>query len=187
MPQPHLRAADADRAAVAAVLGEHMSAGRLTLDEYDERLTRAYAARTFGELDELTADLPALDTGRAVPEPAQQAAPAPAPAVPAPCGSWTRDANSWRSWLTTALIVIGVWATISLANWELLYFWPVWVIGPWGAVLLAQTLMGSGDDDEQRAAARDLGRNAHRPARRPGGEVVLTPSVLVEPGGQGGT
>ena len=59
MPEPHLRAADADRAAVAGVLGEHMSAGRLTLDEYDERLTRAYAARTFGELDELIADLPA--------------------------------------------------------------------------------------------------------------------------------
>ena len=59
MPEPHLRAADADRAAVAAVLGEHMAAGRLTLAEYDERLTRAYAARTFGELAELTADLPA--------------------------------------------------------------------------------------------------------------------------------
>ena len=62
MTQPHLRAADTDRSAVAAVLGEHMAAGRLTLDEYDERLTRAYVARTFGELEELTADLPALDT-----------------------------------------------------------------------------------------------------------------------------
>src|SRR4051794_41901951 len=58
MPEPHLRAADADRAAVAAQLGEQMSAGRLTVAEYDERLARAYAARTYGELDELTADLP---------------------------------------------------------------------------------------------------------------------------------
>jgi hypothetical protein len=157
MPQPHLRAADADRAAVAAVLGEHMSAGRLTLDEYDERLTRAYAARTFGELDELTADLPAAATRRP-PEPAQQAAPTPAPVPATGCGtgSWGHDtdANSWRSWLTTALIVIGVWATISLANWELLYFWPVWVIGPWGAVLLARTLTGSRHDGERR---RQLG------------------------------
>ena len=39
MPHPHLRAADSDRAAVADVLGQHMSAGRLTLDEFDERLT----------------------------------------------------------------------------------------------------------------------------------------------------
>ena len=38
MPEPHLRAADADRAAVATQLGEQMSAGRLTVAEYDERL-----------------------------------------------------------------------------------------------------------------------------------------------------
>jgi hypothetical protein len=157
MPQPHLRAADTDRAAVATLLGEHMSAGRLTLDEYDERLTRAYAARTFGELEELTADLPAVATTRP-PHPAEQAAPAPTPAPMTGCGagSWGHgtDADSWRSWLTTALIVIGVWATISLANWELLYFWPVWVIGPWGAVLLARTLMGNRDDGDHR---RELG------------------------------
>ena len=51
MPEAHLRAADSDRAAVAAVLGRHMADGRLTVDEYDERLSRAYAARTYGELD----------------------------------------------------------------------------------------------------------------------------------------
>ena len=51
MPEPHLRAADADRAAVADVLGAHMSAGRLTVAEFDERLSRAYAAKTYGELD----------------------------------------------------------------------------------------------------------------------------------------
>ena len=147
MTQPHLRAADTDRAAVAAVLGEHMAAGRLTLDEYDERLTRAYAARTFGELDELTADLPALDTARP-PEPAERAA----PVTGCGAGAWGQDtgAHSWRSWVTTALIVIGVWAMISLASWELLYFWPVWVIGPWGAVLLAQTLKGNRYDGGQR-------------------------------------
>ena len=115
--QPHLRAADTDRAAVAAVLGEHMSAGRLTLDEFDERLTRAYAARTFGELEELTADLPPSAPSRARGTGARQ--PAAGDRVRhGRLGSDT-DANSWRSWLTTALIVIGVWATISLASWEL--------------------------------------------------------------------
>src|SRR3954471_13765844 len=58
MSEPHLRAADADRAAVADVLGRHMAAGRLTVAEYEERLTRAYAAKTYGELAELTTDLP---------------------------------------------------------------------------------------------------------------------------------
>ena len=60
MPESHLRAADADRLAVATALGEHMSAGRLTLAEYDDRVASAYAARTLGELAELTADLPAV-------------------------------------------------------------------------------------------------------------------------------
>ena len=154
MPQPHLRAADTDRAAVATVLGEHMSAGRLTLEEYDERLARAYAARTFGELEELTADLPAVSTGRAVePVPATEPAPVAATGV----ASWHGvDPHSWRSWMSTSLIVIAIWATISLASWELRYFWPVWVIGPWGAVLLAQTLMGRlGDSDSEKR--RQLG------------------------------
>ena len=66
MPEPHLRAGDTDRAAVATVLGRHMADGRLTVAEYDERVARAYAARTYGELDELTADLPSVDSGRSV-------------------------------------------------------------------------------------------------------------------------
>ena len=78
MPEPHLRAADTDRAAVATVLGQHMSAGRLTVDEYDERLARAYAAKTYGELAELTADLPRRDAGR---PPSRSARHAPPPRV----------------------------------------------------------------------------------------------------------
>jgi hypothetical protein len=135
MPEPHLRAADTDRAAVATVLGEHMAAGRLTVDEYDERLARAYAAKTYGELAELTADLPT--TRPHVP------APRPAGSHPAPvCAPGGDPQSSWRAWLTTSLIVMTIWAATSLASWELHYFWPVWVIGPWGAVLLAQTIVG---------------------------------------------
>jgi hypothetical protein len=144
MPDPHLRAADADRAAVATVLGRHMSAGRLTMDEYDERLARAYAAKTYGELAEITADLPSTDL-----------APRPAGATPAltPAGAhggWDADPHSWRSWVTTSINVLVIWAATSLATWEFLYFWPVWVIGPWGAVLLAQTLTRRDDDGESR-------------------------------------
>src|SRR3954454_22498795 len=64
MPEPHLRAGDTDRAAVATVLGRHMADGRLTVAEYDERVARAYAARTYGDLAELTADLPTIHGGR---------------------------------------------------------------------------------------------------------------------------
>ena len=149
MPEPHLRAADADRAAVATQLGEQMSAGRLTVAEYDERLARAYAARTYGELEELTADLP---------RPAAQP-PAGAPAAhgavhgTSVCG-WSggpsREA-AWRNWAVVAVIVLSVWTATVIGSGELRYFWPFWVIGPWGAVLLAQTLTrGRGDDDRRR-------------------------------------
>ena len=140
MPQPHLRAADADRAAVATLLGEHMAAGRLSLEEFDERLTRAYAARTFGELDELTADLP--PTAAQWPQPAVPGT-IPAAGRGTDTGHEREDLRAaWRGWLTTALIVLTIWAATSLAAWQLLYFWPVWVIGPWGAVLLARTITG---------------------------------------------
>ena len=54
-----MRASDADRDAVVSDLSEHFQAGRLTAGELDERTGQALAARTWGELGELLADLPA--------------------------------------------------------------------------------------------------------------------------------
>ena len=57
-PSPRsLRASDADRDRVAAVLAAAAADGRLTLEEHTERVARAYSARTLGELAELTTDL----------------------------------------------------------------------------------------------------------------------------------
>jgi hypothetical protein len=53
-----IRASDVDREAVVATLRDAYSAGRLTWDEFDERMTAAYAGRTWGDLRPLTADLP---------------------------------------------------------------------------------------------------------------------------------
>jgi Domain of unknown function (DUF1707) len=53
-----LRAGDSDRDRVADVLREQHLAGRLESNEFQERLDRCYAAKTYGELDELIADLP---------------------------------------------------------------------------------------------------------------------------------
>ena len=55
---PALKASDADRDRVAALLREHLVAGRLTLDEFSERVDAAHAARTVAELEQLTRDLP---------------------------------------------------------------------------------------------------------------------------------
>ena len=57
--EPRLRAADTDRERVADLLQRHTAAGRLSLDEYEQRVAGAWQARTVGELAALTADLPA--------------------------------------------------------------------------------------------------------------------------------
>lgn len=78
-----IRASDVDREAVVATLREAYTAGRLTLDEFDERMAAAYASKTWGDLRELTVDLPiqpALGTDIPGREPAP--APSPAPALP---------------------------------------------------------------------------------------------------------
>jgi hypothetical protein len=54
--------------------------------------------------------------------------------------------HAWRSWLRTAVIVLAIWAATSLATWQFIYPWPIWVIVPWGAVLLSRTLAGGRDD-----------------------------------------
>lgn len=54
-----IRASDIDRQHTATALGAHMTAGRLTPTEFDDRVTTAYDARTVGTLRELLADLPA--------------------------------------------------------------------------------------------------------------------------------
>ncbi|HSV65139.1 MAG TPA: DUF1707 domain-containing protein [Mycobacteriales bacterium] len=59
-----VRASDDDRERVAGVLRQAAAVGFLTLDEADERMAAAYAARYRSELTPLTADLP--DSGRHV-------------------------------------------------------------------------------------------------------------------------
>jgi hypothetical protein len=56
---PNMRAASTDRERTVDVLKAGFAEGRLTQDEYNDRMGRAYAARTYGELAALTADLPA--------------------------------------------------------------------------------------------------------------------------------
>ncbi|MGH3979630.1 MAG: DUF1707 domain-containing protein [Pseudonocardiaceae bacterium] len=54
-----IRVGTAEREAAIRVLGEHLSTGHLDVGEYTERVDRAVAARTAGELDALFVDLPA--------------------------------------------------------------------------------------------------------------------------------
>jgi hypothetical protein len=59
-----LRAADTDRIQVAQLLTDAAAQGRFDLTEYENRLAKAYAAKTLDELDELSADLPGIANTR---------------------------------------------------------------------------------------------------------------------------
>src|SRR2546421_11975740 len=56
---PGLRASDTDRERVVAALERHTAAGRLTLDEFGQRVGRVFSAVTQGDLAAVTHDLPA--------------------------------------------------------------------------------------------------------------------------------
>ena len=100
---PDLRASDAERERVAQLLRDSAADGRLDMDELDERLESAYAARTFGELRALTRDLPVVAPQPTLPERSGRRAPVPATFI----------------WISALLITI--WAVTGAG-----YFWPVW-------------------------------------------------------------
>jgi hypothetical protein len=141
-----VRASDADRDQAAAALREHLVAGRLTVDEFDERLGRAYAAKTLGELDDLMADLPVADLvqfpdASLRPSPGDPPRPGPGPAWPAQAGrsgvSPARRA-AWGSWLTISLFLITIWV-ISGGSGSL---WFLWMALALGALMLGRWVLG---------------------------------------------
>jgi Domain of unknown function (DUF1707) len=99
---PGMRASDADRDRVIAALSEHYQAGRLTTEELDARTGQALSARTLGDLDALTTDLPG-------PVP-----PGPAPPGPVPGPALYRPARL-RLPLITAVAAVAVVAIVVAA------------------------------------------------------------------------
>ena len=59
----HIRVSDAERNAVADLLGQHYADGRLDQAEFDDRVGRTMAAKTRGDLTGLFDDLPEAETG----------------------------------------------------------------------------------------------------------------------------
>jgi uncharacterized RDD family membrane protein YckC len=57
-PRERMRTSDEDRERAVAFLHDAASEGRLTADELEDRITRAFSATTYGELDALVGDLP---------------------------------------------------------------------------------------------------------------------------------
>jgi DUF1707 SHOCT-like domain len=136
---PRIRASDADRDRVAATLREHHAAGRLTMEEFEERLDRVYAAKTIGELDGLMADLPAIDLYQ-LPIPATQPpAPTTRPRLPEMPGGAAAPAlrAAWASWASISLLCFVIWLLAGMG-----YPWFLWVAGPLGVVLASRSIFG---------------------------------------------
>jgi hypothetical protein len=112
--------------------------GRLTMDEFGDRVGLAYQAVTYGDLALLDADLPAMGsmTGREAAPPAM----APPACVCRPgvlAGLPATLKVLWMIWLTAVSVNVVIWVLVSGASAQLAYPWPLWVAGPYGAVLVA--------------------------------------------------
>ena len=127
---PSIRASDADRDRTASLLREHHAA-RLTAEEFSERLDRAFAAKTVGEIDKLLADLPGIDLYR-LPDSALTRQPRQSQVAGRTAG---RRSNGWRAawgvWFTVSLVCFVIWGLTTAPG----YVWPLWVAAPWGAIL----------------------------------------------------
>lgn len=141
---PEMRASDEDRDRAAASLREHCAQGRLTVDELDERLSAVFAAKTQGDLRQVTADLPEEDLHQR-PIPAWQHA-SPAPQA-------RRDLHRpgaraiWATYASVNFVLVTIWLLTVVSSGHLLYPWWIWVAGPWGALTLANQIFGSHRDD----------------------------------------
>jgi uncharacterized protein DUF1707/2TM domain-containing protein len=120
-----LRASDADREGFVQALRQHHVEGRLTTDELAERTQQAYAARTFGDLDALAADLPPIRP------------PAPPPGRPASADLPPRlrppgpSRAAAKAALVRSVLWFGMISVVLLVIWAMTgreYFWPVWPI-----------------------------------------------------------
>jgi hypothetical protein len=141
-----MRASDAERQEVIRRLRTALDEGRLKMDEYLDRMGHASEAVTYGDLTPLYADLP--ETSPMLrPEPAAPAVP---PAAGPPAATRGRFAGLpaplrvlWTIWAAAVSVNLVVWVLVSATTSQLIYPWPLWVAGPWGAILLVLSVATS--------------------------------------------
>ena len=131
---PDLRAGDQDRDGTISRLREAFAEGRLTQDEFDGRMGQAAVARTMGDLAALTVDLP----------PAQATTPVPVTPATAEVAEVDEERDKlrkgWAAWAGVSLMVNVIWLGTWITEGDPSYYWPIWVMGPWGAAMVIGTL-----------------------------------------------
>lgn len=148
MGRDEMRAGDSDRQAVADKLKKALDEGRLDIVEYDERLQKTYAAKTYGDLEGLLDDLPGTSVSpRAQAEPVAGAQPAAAPAVSKRPGQLIKAGLGGFG----GIFVVGsvIWLVTSLGSGHMQYFWPVWLLIP-----MLFGIMGQFGDQRRRRDRR---------------------------------
>lgn len=124
---PNTRLSDAERESAVDRLTGHVASGRLALDEFDARVRQIYAAVTQADLESIFYDLPAAVPRAATEKPTPKQLPM---------------ARELLTWAAVGVLCLSIWAITSIATGNFLYPWPVWVIGPWGAMLALQRVTG---------------------------------------------
>lgn len=140
-----VRASDADRERTAAALGGHYAAGRLTHEEFQERLDQAYAAKTLGQLDDLMADLPGTEFGQLPGRPGS------GPPLPEPRSPGTVQAPgasrpaAVRFWLTVTVVAFLIWLIGGASGGP----WFLWAAVPLAFILLRRQAAGRDRRDRE--------------------------------------
>lgn len=119
-----MRAGDGDREATAARLKQALDDGRLDLHEYDERLQKAFAAKTYADLDGLTTDLPGT-----IPVERSRIQPAAAPVSEPPAGGGG-PAPWLRGYGGVVAVCVLIWGITVVSAGHFIYPWPVWMLIP---------------------------------------------------------
>jgi hypothetical protein len=135
---PRIRASDADRDRVASLLREHHAAGRLTAEEFHERMDQALEAKTLGELDELMTDLPAIDLyqlpdaslRRGPTRPGQSLLPAD-PGGHGHPAKFTPGTVAMGAWAVVTSAMVAIWAVAAVVGGGTWFPWWALVALPW--------------------------------------------------------
>ncbi len=134
---PRIRASDADRDRVASMLREHHAAGRLTAEEFHERMDRALEAKTLGELDELMTDLPAIDLYQ-LPDASLRRGPTrpghsllPADQGHASPARFTPGTVAMGAWAVVTSAMVAIWAVAAVVGSGTWFPWWALIALPW--------------------------------------------------------
>lgn len=130
---PDMRASDGDRDKIASRLRDAHTDGRLSAEEFQLRLDALYDATTYGEIEPLVRDLPVARSASTAPVP-KAATGSGSTVVPRTAGDKAMRAL-WTLWACLVSVNVVIWVLASIGNAEFIYFWPIWVAGPAGAVL----------------------------------------------------